>query len=348
MAKMHCGRIALPGTLAAFGVAVLLSPTPAAGQAGQASTPREAAPRIAAAPRTAWGDPDLRGLWTNTTLTPFERPDDQPAPAPPAAEPGGRHNAHVSSVGAYNEFWTDRADLKGDATRTSSQPALVVDPPNGKVPALTPSARKYGDDLEALRRPERPASWTELTAYDRCITRGLPGGMIPGFYNHLYQIFQTPDHVAILVEMIHEARIIPLDRRPHLGSDIRQWTGNSRGYWDGDTLVVETTDFSDKIKEFTGTAMRLPSGEPVGRFHGTLGTPTLRLVERFTRADEGTIDYRFTVTDPVTYTRPWTVATPMVKTDGPLYEYACHEGNYAVPNMLSAARAQEQAEAPGK
>ncbi len=177
---------------------------------------------------------------------------------------------------------------------------------------------------------------------------GFPGAMIPGFYNHNYQILQTPDYVAILVEMIHEVRIIPLDRRPHLGSGIRQWTGNSRGWWEGETLVVETTGFSDKIKEFTGNAQRLPNGEPVSRYHGSLGTPTLTLVERFTRTDEGTIDYRFTVTDPVMFTGPWTVAAPMVKADGPLYEYACHEGNYALPNMLRVARAHEETEALAK
>ena len=341
MTGMHRGQIALPATLAAFGAAALLSPAPAAGQGGQA-----AAPRAAAAPGTAWGDPDLRGLWTNTTLTPFERPDEQAAAGQSGAEPSG--GDAPNDTGFYNDFWSDSAALGRDGQETSTRPALVVDPPDGKLPPLTPSARRYGDELEALRRLERPASWTELTAYDRCITRGLPGGMMPGFYNHHYRILQTPDHVAILMEMIHEARIIPLDRRPHLGPGIRQWTGNSRGHWEGETLVVETTGFSDKLREFTGTAQRLPNGEPVARFHGTYGTPTLRLVERFTRIDEDTIDYRFTVTDPVTFTRPWTVAAPMVRTDGPLFEYACHEGNYAVPNVLRGARALEQAEAHGK
>jgi hypothetical protein len=154
--------------------------------------------------------------------------------------------------------------------------------------------------------------------------------------------------VAIFIEMIHEARIIPLDRRPHLGANIRQWTGNSRGRWEGQTLVVETTDFSDKIREFTGNAQRLPNGEPVATYQASLGTPTLTLVERFTRVDENTIDYRFTVTDPATFTKPWTALAPMVKIEGPIYEYACHEGNYALPNMLRTARAQEKTEALGK
>ena len=348
MTRMRRGQIALRGAVAVIAATVFLNPTLAAGQAGQLAAPKEVATRTETAPRTSWGDPDLRGTWTNTTLTPFERSDDQAAAARPRDESSGRYDPNVSSVGAYNEFWTDRADLARDNQGTSSQTALVVDPPDGKLPALTPPARKYADELEALRRPERPASWVELNPYDRCITRGLPGGMIPGFYNHNYQFLQTPDHVAILVEMIHEARIIPLDRRPHLGSDIRQWTGNSRGRWEGETLVVETTDFNDKIREYTGNAQRLPNGEPVSRYHASLGTPTLRLVERFTPIDEHTMDYRFTVTDPVTFMRPWTVAAPMVKIEGPLYEYACHEGNYGLRNMLRVARAQEQVEALGK
>ena len=291
--------------------------------------------------RTPWGDPDLQGAWTNTTLTPFERPENKDAADSSAETPDRGYDPNESSVGAYNQFWTDQLDLERNGQKNLGQTSLVVDPPDGKLPPLTPSALRYAEKLEALRKPERPASWTELNPYDRCITRGLPGGMIPGFYNHNYQILQTADHVAILVEMIHETRIIPLDQRPHLGSNLRQWTGNSRGHWEGETLVVETTDFSDKIREFSGNAQRLPDGEPVTRYHGSLGTSTLRLVERFTRIDERTIDYRFTVTDPVTYMKPWTVAAPMVKSDGPLYEYACHEGNYAMANMLRVARSQE-------
>jgi hypothetical protein len=190
-----------------------------------------------------------------------------------------------------------------------------------------------------------PASWEDLNAYDRCITRGLPGAMIPGFYNHNYQILQAPGYVAILVEMIHDVRIIPVDGRPHLGPGLRQWMGDSRGRWEGQTLVVETMNFNDKIQEVTGNAMRLPSGEPIGgRYHAVFATRGLKLVERFTRVDADTIDYRFTVTDPATFTRPWTAVTPMMRINEPLFEYACHEGNYAVPNMLRGARAQEQSE----
>jgi hypothetical protein len=150
--------------------------------------------------------------------------------------------------------------------------------------------------------------------------------------------------VAILIEMIHDVRIIPLDGRPHLGPGVRQWMGDSRGRWEGQTLVVESTGFNDRINEFTGNAQRLPNGDPVGRYQASFGTPTLKLVERFTRRDEHTIDYRFTVTDPATFVKPFTVSAPMVRIEGPIHEYACHEGNYAVPNMLKAARAQEQGE----
>jgi len=213
---------------------------------------------------------------------------------------------------------------------------------------LTPAARGYADALETLRRPEQPGIWSELNPYDRCITRGLPGAMIPGFYNHNYQILQAPGYVAILIEMIHDVRIIPLDGRPALGAGLRQWMGNSRGRWEGDTLVVESTGFSDKIMEFTGNAQRLPNGDPVGRYQASFGTPTLQLVERFTRLDDDTIDYRFTVTDPSIFTKPLTVSAPMVKIDGPIHEYACHEGNYAMPNMLRTARAAEQGEGQTK
>ena len=353
MTRMRHEQFASLSVLAVLAATLSLSPRLAAGEAGQLAPAKKGATRTDTAPRTPWGDPDLQGIWTNTTSAPFERSDDPTAAASRGEQPSGSYDPNVSSVGAYNDFWTDRGpNERGIGEREgrgqASQTSLVVDPPDGKLPPLTPTAHKYVDALEALRRSELPASWVELNPYDRCITRGLPGAMMPGFYNHNYQILQTPDSVAILVEMIHEARIIPLDRRPHLGPHLQQWTGNSRGRWDGQTLVVETTDFSDKIREFTGNAQRLPNGEPVGRYQASLGTPTLRLVERFTRIDEHTIDYRFTVTDPVTFTLPWTVAAPMVKIEGPIYEYACHEGNYAMPNMLRTARALEQTDALGK
>jgi hypothetical protein len=298
--------------------------------------------------RTAWGDPDLQGRWTNSTTTPLERPSDlaakealkpeERAARDAAAAGGNEPPPRPGDTGAYNSFWME-------AGKASSRPSLILDPPDGKLPPLTPEAQKRADAIEARRRVPA-SSWEDLNAYDRCITRGLPGAMMPGFYNHNYQIVQAHGYLAILVEMIHDVRIIPLDGRPHLGPSVRQWMGDSRGRWEGQTLVVETTNFNDKIQEVTGNAMRLPNGEPIqGRYHAVFGTAGLTLVERFTRVDADTIDYRFTVTDPATFTRPWTAATPMIRVKEPIFEYACHEGNYAVPNMLRGARAQEEAEA---
>ena len=173
-----------------------------------------------------------------------------------------------------------------------------------------------------------------MSLYDRCLTRGLPGAMIPGFYNHNYLILQTPEYVVLQIEMIHDTRIIPLDGRPHLQPTVRQWLGDSRAHWEGATLVVETTNFTDKAEQSTA----------MGPFFLTLSTGEhLHLIERFTRIDADTMDYRFTVVDPTVYTQSWTAATPMSKTEDSLFEYACHEGNYGLRNILAGARAKEHA-----
>lgn len=332
--------------VAGLAVVVSSSTTPIARELG--AGPATTAPASGVVPlRTAWGDPDLQGTWTNTTMTPLERPQDlagkavltpQERAARDAAAAGAvEGRPKPGDTGAYNAFWMESG-------RTSDRTSLIVDPPDGQLPALTREAQARADQIEAVRRVP-PRSWLDVNAYDRCVTRGLPGAMMPGFYNHNYQILQTPGYVAILVEMIHDARIIPLDGRPHLGSRLNQWMGNSRGRWEGQTLVVETTGFNDKIEEVTGNAMRFPNGEPNGpRYHGVFGTANMTLVERFTRVDANTIDYRFTVTDPETFTKPWTASAPMIRLSVPLFEYACHEANYAIPNMLSGARAQEQAD----
>ena len=288
-------------------------------------------------PRTPWGDPDLRGIWTNTTTTRLERPDDlagqelltdeerttrdeERAGSADRPPPPGQ-------TGAYNDFWFERGTL---STRTS----LIVDPADGKLPLMMPRAAKRAEAIRA-RRYGPKNSIDSFYLYDRCITRGLPGSMMPGFYNHNYNILQTPDYVVVYVEMIHDARIIPLDGRPHVSPNIRQWLGNSRGHWEGDTLVVETTNFSEKAHEQRVEMANVVFG--IGEH--------LRLVERFTRVGADTIDYRFTVTDPTTYATPWTASIPMTAIAGPLFEYACHEGNYAVPNMLRGAHADERAAA---
>jgi hypothetical protein len=336
---MTLRSITFNAVLAAGIAAALLLSTDAAAQAPA----RPAAPdrKATGVSRTAWGDPDIQGIWSNTTTTPMERPRDQgdktvlsederEAQARQVAERLNQDKPGTAgSVVPYNEFWYERGTLN---TRTS----LVIDPPDGRIPPLTPEAQKRWDGQLAARK-ERPAdSWLDRSSYDRCITRGMPGAMLPGFYNHNYQIVQTKEYVAILVEMIHDTRIIPLDGRPHLGNGIRQWLGDSRGRWDGDTLVVETTNFNDKVFER-------------GAAWGFGGNVTM--TERFKRLDADRLDYQFTINAPQTFTRPWTVSTPMIKIQGPVLEYACHEGNYALPGILGGARADERkasAESGGK
>jgi hypothetical protein len=286
----------------------------------------------ASVPRTPWGRPDLQGVWTNPTTPPLERPADLAEKTVLTEEERRVRDADVASrvsfdrpsslpgVGAYNEFWMERGALNH---RTS----LVIDPPDGKIPAMTDAGQARASALAAERRTKRDESYETLTAYDRCISRSLPGAMLPGFYNHNYQIVQTRDYVVILVEMIHDARIVPLDGRPHASAAIRSWLGDSRGRWEGDTLVIETTNVNDKVFE-RGVLFGVGSD--------------LTLTERFRRTSPDSLDYQFTVNAPTAYTRPWTVATPMARIDGAIYEYACHEGNYSVPNILKGARAQEK------
>ena len=284
------------------------------------------------APRTPWGQPDLQGVWTNSTTTPLERPADLSDKAVLTEEERRVRDADVAArssfdrvgslpgVGAYNEFWMERGALN---YRTS----LVIDPPDGKIPAMTAAGQARASALAADRKAKRDESYETLTAYDRCISRSLPGAMLPGFYNHNYQIVQTRDYVVILVEMIHDARIVPLDGRPHVSGAIRSWLGDSRGRWEGDTLVIDTRNVNDKVFER-------------GVLFGVGGD--LQLTERFRRTGANNMDYEFTVNAPSAFTRPWTVAAPMAKIDGSIYEYACHEGNYSVPNILKGARAQEK------
>jgi hypothetical protein len=241
-----------------------------------------------------------------------------------------RDGPDAGGVGAYNEAWFDRGTKIVGGRRTS----LIVDPPDGRVPPLTPEARKRVDaerayvGLHALDGPEdRPLS-------ERCLlwpTAGPP--MLPGPYNNTYQILQTRGYVIVLVEMIHDVRIIPIDGRPHLPPSIRQWTGDPRGHWEGNTLVVETTNFTGKTGDISAGLQR-PT------FRGS--DDKLRLVERFTRVDPATILYEFTVDDPTAFTKPWTAQIPMTRFPGPLYEYACHEGNYAMSGVLGGARAEEK------
>ena len=322
-------------------VVIALSAIPAAGQT---------------APRTAWGQPDLQGVWDFRTITPLQRPEDladqefftaeeaanieQEAADRDARlwEQGARRTEAGGNVGAYNNFWMDRG-LKAVGTRRTS---LIVDPPDGRLPPLRPGAvEQIGSASEDLpgHRPVRfrvggiGADGPEDRGLGvRCLL-GFNSGppMIPSAYNNNMQLFQTADYVVILNEMVHDARIIPLDRRPPLPEQVRHWMGDARGHWEGDTLVVETTNFTDKTPSFNPT---LTSSVGTGK--------TLTLTERFRRVDADTLLYEYTVDDPTTFTRPFSAAMPMRKSAAPIFEYACHEGNYGMEGILIGARAEEK------
>jgi len=293
--------------------------------------------------RTPWGDPDLEGIWTNATLTPLQRPPELASKeflTPEEAAQFQRSRIEQTNadrplppgqVGAYNDVFFERGTSIVRSRRTS----LVVDPPDGRIPALTPDAQKK---VEARQKREvvSPADGPEdrwLT--ERCILFGATVPMLPEPYNNNYRIIQSPGFVTILVEMNHDARIIPLDGRAHLASGIQQWTGDSRGRWEGTTLVVETTNLKFNHQSRFG----------VGYLNG-LSDERLRVVERFTIADANTLTYRATVEDPSVFLRPWTVEVSMARTAGPLFEVGCHEGNYGMFNILSGHRAEERHSRP--
>ena len=308
-------------------------------------------------PRTAWGAPDLQGVWDFRTITPLERPaelagreflteeeaarleqevvdrDARLLNRPPerAAAGGSVDRRADGSPGFYNNFWLDGGTRTIGTRRTS----LIIDPQHGRLPALTAAAQQRAARTRAHRQRHPADSWLDLDAGDRCLL-GLNAGppIVPAAYNQNLQVFQTPDHVMLLTEMVHTVRAVPLDGRPRLDADIRQWSGDARGRWEGDTLVVETTNF---VPDRWWT-----SSNPLGALGSSAN---LRLVERLTRIGADTLEYEFTVHDPATWTRPWTVSIPMRRSDQPLYEYACHEGNYSLPNILAGERAAERAAA---
>jgi len=342
---MRNRRVATMSAVAALAAVALLAPAAAVGQVPAAAKAKSV---TAAKPgRTADGQPDLQGIWSYATMTPLERPSELAgkefftdkevaAYEKSLLEKGNRDRrdggVEADLTRAYNELWYDSGSHIVKTHRTS----LVIDPPDGKIPAFTPEAQKRmaARAEDRRRRGGDPAdSWEDRNLGERCITRGAP--KLSGGYNNNVQIYQSPGYVAIQQEMIHETRIIPLDGRPHLPANIHLWLGDSRGHWEGNTLVVDTTNYSDKIISNSFNCCR-GSGE------------NLHVIERFTRVDAETIDYQFTVDDPTTYTRPWTVSLPMSRAEGPLYEYACHEGNYGMTNLLRGARALEKAAAEAK
>ncbi|HZI81942.1 MAG TPA: hypothetical protein VFD69_20625 [Vicinamibacterales bacterium] len=291
-------------------------------------------------PRLPWGDPDLEGTWTNATLTQLQRPAELGTKSvftPEEAADWARQRieqtnadrpARPGEVGAYNDAFFERGTGGVKSRRTS----LVIDPPDGRIPPLTPEAQRK---VEARQKHEAasPADAPEdrwLT--ERCILFGATVPMLPEPYNNNYAIIQTPGYVIIRVEMNHDTRIIPLDRRPHLGPAMQQWIGDSRGHWEGGTLVVETRNLKFNEKSRFG----------VGYLNG-LSDENLRVVERFTRTDADTITYQATIDDRTVFRRPWTVELSMDRARGPLYEVACHEGNYGMFNILSGHRAEERA-----
>ena len=345
-------RHVLLGVAVAALAAVMMAPVPASGQsAGESATPR-----------TPWGHPNLQGYWTSSTYTPLERPENLGDQAFLSDEELAAANEILTAEGVdplrarsflaagteeerlartqqtqENIHYDNSVWLRETQPRqlTTQRTSLIVDPPNGRIPPLIPSAR----EREALRRAESrwlvynisPQSFDgheTRTLQERCLVwrhEGPP--MLPPSYNDMMQILQTEDYVVVMQEMReNDARIIPLDGRPHLGSGMREWSGDSRGRWEGDTLVVESTNFNDKV-----------------HFNGS--STGLHVVERFTRVDDETIRYEFTVEDPATWTRPWSVEYPLMKREGPLYEYACHEGNYDARHILEVARNLDRAAA---
>jgi len=293
--------------------------------------------------RLPWGDPDLEGIWTNATLTTLQRAPELGTKAFFTADEAvawekqriqatnADRPLRAGEVGAYNDAFFERGKSGVKSRRTS----LIIDPPDGRIPAFTPEAQQKVDARtkhEAVSPADRPEDrW--LT--ERCILFGATVPMLPEPYNNNYRIIQSPGYVTILVEMNHDARVIPLDNRPHLSPRVQQWVGDSRGRFEGDTLIVETRNLKFNEKSRFG----------VGYLNG-LSDENLRVVERFTRTDANTLTYQATIEDPTVFVKPWTVEISMDRTEGPLYEVGCHEGNYGMFNILSGQRAEEKSAAP--
>jgi len=283
-------------------------------------------------PRTPWGDPDLQGAFTNSdeSLIPMERPDSLKgrtlADITPAELEALNEQRNEDRVEADKQRWELRSPLHWFENHNpkNSRAWLVVDPPDGTIPPQTPEARARAAARAKSRQGRGEAdSYEDRSLYDRCITRGVPGSMMPAIYGNAYEIVQGPGFVTISYEMVNETRVIPLDGRPHVGQAIREYMGDGRGHFEGDSLVIETTNFTDKVP-YRGSSDRL------------------RLVERFTPTSAKTVEWSVTFDDPSTWTRPWTFAMTLTRTDERPFEYACHEGNYAMRNMLGIARAQEK------
>jgi hypothetical protein len=314
--------------------AASLSTIAVAGQSGSAAN---GAATTYTPPRTPDGQPDLQGFWTNAGYTPLERPDNvtkeffTPEEAAEFERTFVEYEAAQTVPGTIPDVHYDHTQFGLDRSvagySSNVRTSLIVDPPNGKLPPLSAEGqRRAAERAEARKRMGGPYDAHEnMQLDDRCIIMDRNGPpMMYGNYNNTYQIIQAPGYAMILAEMLHDARIIPLDDRPALPSTVRQWTGVRRGRWEGDTLVVETTNLNGK-----------------NPFRG-MSSEQMRVTERFTRVNDETIRYQFTVDDPGTWSSPWSGEMPMKKTIGPIFEHACHEGNYGMYNILAGARAEEK------
>jgi hypothetical protein len=320
-------------------VVILLAPAPAAAQAQKASAP--AAPKAAAstkpwtAPKTPDGQPDLQGYWTNNSYTPLERPNGvtkdfyTPAELVEANKKAAEREEEQTVPGTVADVHYDFTQFGLDRSQTrltgNLRTSVIVEPANGKLPPVTSEGQKRAAD-RAAERKKQGAQYDQVQNIplgSRCVYSNAGPPMLPPGYNPAYEILQSKDTVTILIEMLHEVRVIPLDGRPHAPEGYRSWLGDSRGHWEGDTLVVETTNFNDKAA-----------------FRGA--SENMKVIERFTRVSDDAIRYEFTVHDPSTWEVPWKGEMPFVKINGPVFEHACHEGNYGVANTLKAVRMEEK------
>ena len=316
-------------------VVVVAATVAASAQQGPASS----AGGVFKAPRTPWGDPDLQGIWPTGPLmvVPFERPPDMGTRSTLTAEEAAARNAAVEAASSatapptafLQPFWNEYG-------RAPALTSLIADPANGRLPEMTADGSRRAREWQTKAAPSYPyAGPQDMRPYDRCITRGVLGSAFPNVYSTGMQIHQAPGVVVIRHEMIHEARVVVLDQRPHLGPAIKSYMGDPRGRWEGDTLVVETTNFNG----LTGSYARNGDGNPT--------SVALRLIERFRLVDADTLQYEVRVEDPPTWVRPWTVAFPVRRDESyVMYEYACHEGNYAMRHVLNAARTSERSRIP--
>jgi hypothetical protein len=285
--------------------------------------------------RTQDGHPDLQGLWTNVTITPLERPRDLAGKAYFTPEEAAAYEKQIvdrrdggdeDAPGAVADptVWWERGTHIVSTLRTS----LIIDPADGRVPPLLPEAQKRMQDARAYTRLHPADGPEDRSLQERCVLSGTTGPpTLSGPYNNNIQIVQTPGAIMMTIEMIHDVRVIAMDGSPHVPANVRLWLGDSRGHWEGDTLVVDTTNFTTKT-----------------HFRGA--DENLHLIERFKLADPETILYQFTIDNPTAFSKPWTAELPLHRSSGPMYEFACHEGNRGLANMLTIAREAEKAQAP--